>query len=78
MITFLGGASGMAFSYILTEAFKRVPIDSPVMEFMGRPTLSLEIGLLVTVILGFMGFLSGFFPALKAASINPVESLRYE
>ena len=78
MITFLGGASGMAFSYILTEAFKRVPIDSPVMEFMGRPTLSLEIGLLVTVILGFMGFLSGFFPALKAASIYPVESLRYE
>lgn len=78
MITFLGGFGGMAISYILTEAFKRVPIDSPVMDMMGRPTISLEIGLIVVVILGSMGLAAGFFPALKAASVNPVESLRYE
>ena len=34
-------------------------------------------GVLV-VILGVMGILSGLFPAIKAASVNPVESLRYE
>ena len=78
MITFLGGFGGMSISYILTEAFKRVPIESEVMDMMGRPTISLEIGVIVVMILGLMGLAAGFFPALKAASVNPVESLRYE
>ena len=78
IITFFGGLGGMSVSYILTEAFKRIPIKSDVLDFMGRPTISLEIGLIVIAILGVMGILSGFFPALKAASVSPVESLRYE
>ncbi len=78
IITFLGGFGGMAVVYVATEAFKRVPMESDVMEFMGRPTISFEIGITVIIILGVMGLLSGFFPALRAASVNPVESLRYE
>jgi putative ABC transport system permease protein len=78
LITFGGGALGMAVSYILTEGFKRVPIESDAISFMGRPTISPEIGIIVTVILGIMGIVSGFFPALKAASVSPAESLRYE
>jgi len=78
LITFFGGAGGMAVSYVLTEGFKRVPIESDVLNFLGRPTLSFEIGMIVVAILGVMGILSGLFPAMKAASVNPVESLRYE
>jgi putative ABC transport system permease protein len=78
IITFLGGAVGIAVSYVLTEAFKRIPIKSEIFDFLGRPTLSFEIGLLVVMILSVMGILSGLFPAMKAASVNPVESLRYE
>ncbi len=78
LITFLGGFGGMALSYVLTEGFKRIPLESEVLQFMGRPTISPQIGLIVVVILGIMGILSGFFPALRAASVNPVESLRYE
>ena len=78
IITFAGGAAGMAVSYVLTESFKRIPIESDVLNFLGRPTISLEIGLLVIGILGIMGVVSGLFPAMKAASVNPVESLRYE
>ncbi len=78
IITFFGGFGGIVISYVLTEGFKRVPIESDVLEFMGRPTISWEIGAIVVGILGCMGLLSGLFPAMRAASISPVESLRYE
>ncbi len=78
LITFTGGFLGMVISIGLTEGFKSIPIKSDVLDFMGRPTISIEIGLTVVAILGVMGMVSGFFPALKAASVKPVESLRYE
>lgn len=77
-ITLFGGVLGMAMAYVLTEAFKLVEIDSEAINFMGKPTVSLEIGILVTLILGLIGFLSGLFPAMKASSVDPVQSLRYE
>lgn len=77
-ITLFGGFLGMSVAYILTEAFKMMPIESEVLEFMGRPTVSLEIGIVVVIIIGILGFFAGLFPALKAASINPTEALRYE
>jgi putative ABC transport system permease protein len=78
IITFTGGTVGMLVSYAMIEGFKSVPIQSAVLDFMGRPTLSTNIGIVVIVILGLMGLASGFFPAMKASSINPVDSLRYE
>jgi len=78
MITFFGGLVGMLVSYAATEGFKSVPIQSDVLDFMGRPTISTETGIIVVVILGIMGVLSGLFPAMRAASTSPVESLRYE
>lgn len=78
LITFVGGFLGMGISIAATETFKRIDIQSDVLTFMGRPTISIEIGLIVVGILGIMGLLAGFFPALKASSVSPVQSLRYE
>ena len=78
IITFVGGFGGILVSYILTEGFQRAPIESDIMDFMGRPTISPEIGVTVVVILGIVGLLAGIFPAMRAASVSPVESLRYE
>ncbi|MEW6050673.1 MAG: ABC transporter permease [Candidatus Zixiibacteriota bacterium] len=78
VITFTGGLLGMVVSYALTEGFKKVEIKSDVLDFMGRPTISWDIGITVVVILGIMGLISGLFPAMRASSVSPVESLRYE
>lgn len=78
IITFGGGIGGILISYIMTEGFERIPIQSDVLDFMGRPVISTEIGVVVVIILGTVGLLAGLFPALRAASVSPVESLRYE
>ncbi|KPK99896.1 MAG: hypothetical protein AMJ91_05880 [candidate division Zixibacteria bacterium SM23_73_3] len=78
IITILGGALGVAFSVILVKIWGAVPVQADWMQWLGKPTISLQIAVITSLILGAIGMLSGIFPSRKAASVNPVESLRYE
>ena len=78
LISFLGGFAGMLFSWGVIAGVRTIPADDGPMQFLGRPILSLNIMLLTAGILTLIGVLAGFFPARKAASVDPVESLRYE
>ena len=49
----------------LTETIKILPIESGVLDFMGRPQVSLVDGLTIIAILGTMGVLSGYFQPAK-------------
>jgi putative ABC transport system permease protein len=77
--TFIGGFLGIIIATILVSLTALVDIESnKVMSFLGRPTLSLQIGVATSVILGLIGLLAGYFPARRAASIDPAATLRYE
>jgi putative ABC transport system permease protein len=77
--TLVGGMMGIIIATILITGMTFLPIeDNEVMSFLGRPTLSPEIGLATSAILGLIGVLAGYFPARRAASIDPAATLRYE
>ncbi|MGA2625227.1 MAG: ABC transporter permease [Bacteroidota bacterium] len=79
LIAFIGGAIGLSFSWIVVFAVRFIPADGDgPMQFLGHPVLSTGIMTLTTGILTLIGFCAGFFPARRAASVDPVESLRYE
>ncbi|MBN1263200.1 MAG: ABC transporter permease [Candidatus Pacebacteria bacterium] len=70
MITFLGGiigaAIGIGISYLLST-------------YMSLPfTLSLKSILLAFAVSAGVGILFGWYPAQKAAKLEPIEALRYE
>lgn len=78
LLAFIGGAIGLLFSWGAVSVVRLLPSDEGAMQFLGKPVLSPGIMLLTTGILATIGLLAGFFPARKAASVDPVESLRYE
>ena len=78
LIAFIGGTIGLLFSWGVVSAMKLIPSDDGAMQFLGKPVLSPFIMLMTAGILATIGLLAGLFPARRAASVDPVESLRYE
>jgi putative ABC transport system permease protein len=78
LIAFIGGSIGLLFSWSVVAGMRLLPSDDGPMQFLGKPILSPPIMFITAGILGAIGFLAGFFPARRAASVDPVESLRYE
>jgi putative ABC transport system permease protein len=77
--TLVGGLFGALIAILIVTGLSFLPIEgNEVMEFMGKPTLSWPIGLATIAILGTCGLLAGYFPARRAASIDPASTLRYE
>ena len=77
--TLAGGATGMIISVVLVLLIGRIPTSgNQALEFLGKPQLSWPIAVATAVILGMIGTAAGYFPARRAAEVDPAESLRYE
>jgi putative ABC transport system permease protein len=78
LYTMVGGALGIIIGMLIVTAMSFIPTDSDVMKFLGTPTVSLQIGALTAMILGLIGVIAGYFPARRAAAVDPAATLRYE
>jgi putative ABC transport system permease protein len=78
LIALTGGAVGLLFSALVVAGISSIPNKEGAMEFLANPSLSVPIALITVLTLTLIGLAAGFFPARKAANVNPVESLRYE
>jgi putative ABC transport system permease protein len=77
--TLLGGVLGMIMAMGAVMLLEMIPTEgNEALEFLGKPTLSLPIALATAGILGLIGLLAAYFPARRAALVDPAETLRYE
>ena len=77
VISLTGGFLGIMISLAVTALFRMLPLDGE-LELLSNPTVNWPVALITVATLSVIGFAAGFFPARKAATINPVEALRYE
>ena len=79
LYTLLGGLFGAVIAILIVTALGFLPAGKmKVIEFLGKPTLSWPIGAATVAILGTAGLLAGYFPARRAAAVDPAATLRYE
>jgi putative ABC transport system permease protein len=78
LMTVMGGIFGTAVSLGLMAIIAALPLKNEAFDFLGRPTFSPAIAAATSAVLGTIGTLAGYFPARRAASVNPAVSLRYE
>jgi putative ABC transport system permease protein len=82
VITALGGLLGVVLAYLVSWSVGSLTLWSAFIEDANEGDIHLYIDsatlLWSTIILSFVGIVSGMLPAIKAAMLDPIEALRYE
>jgi putative ABC transport system permease protein len=70
VISLLGGATGIGLGYLVSELLR---------AYQNMPTLvPLDSVIIAVVFSAAVGIFFGFYPARKAAGLDPIEALRFE
>lgn len=81
-ITAAGGIAGVVLAYIVSWCVGSLTLFGAFVKDAGEGDIHLRIDptilLTATLILAFVGLVSGMLPAIKAARMDPIEALRYE
>ena len=75
---YIGMVAGIAVTEWMDSAFGNQTMDAGMFQqtMFSNPTVDLSVAIQATLTLIIAGTLAGFFPAKKAVSISPIETLR--
>ena len=80
--TAVGGVLGVMLSYVVSFSVGKLTLYSALASHAEAGDIHLIVAprilLIATSILGLVGVVSGMFPAVRAANLDPIEALRYE
>jgi putative ABC transport system permease protein len=72
LITAIGGILGFFIAKLFEKGFPLLKLG----EYVGDPIISPNTVFVAIGIIGFIGLIAGYFPARRAARLNPVEALK--
>ncbi len=72
LLTFIGGTIGYGVALAIVKVFPMLQLT----EDLGTPTIHVIESMAAVAILGVIAFLAGFFPARRAAGLEPVRALK--
>jgi putative ABC transport system permease protein len=67
---------GALIGFVLSLGLVRLVRFGEMEEFIGVPVVSPAVAIITMTLLGLIALLAGWFPARKAANLDPVECLR--